>query len=89
MTLRALFEGIVKRILLGKEDSDSAYFHALTLKLEYVTKLVTAGVLACVDDDSDRHRYSLEHRLVRADSLGEWVSVLNSALTGPAAQFFS
>ena len=88
MTVRAIFEGIDRRILLDREDSDSAYFQALTLKLEYLTKLVTAGVLACVSDDSDRHRYSLEHRLVRADSLGEWVSVLNSVLTGPAAQFF-
>ena len=50
MAARAIFEGINRRILLDKEDSDSAYFHALTLKLEYLTKLVTAGVLACVGD---------------------------------------
>ena len=45
MTVRAIFEGIDRRIELDKEDSDSAYFQALTLKLEYLTKLVTAGVL--------------------------------------------
>ena len=88
MTVRAIFEGIDRRIELDKEDSDSAYFQALTLKLEYLTKLVTAGVLACVGDDSDRHRYSQEHSLIRADSVGEWVRALNEALVGPAAQFF-
>ena len=88
MTVRTLFEGIDRRIELDREDSDSAYFHASTLKLEYLTKLVTAGVLACVGDDADRHRYSLEHALVRADSIGEWVRALNTVLVGPAAQFF-
>jgi len=88
MTARALLEGIDRRILLDKEDSDSAYFQALILKLEYLTKLVTAGVLACVGDDADRHRYSQEHALVRADSMGDWVHALNDALRGPTAQFF-
>ena len=88
MAVKPLFHGIDRRIELDRGDSDSAYFHALTLKLEYVTKLVTAGVLACVGDDLDRHRYSVEHTLVRADSIGEWVRALNSILVGPAAQFF-
>ena len=88
MTLKAIFEGIDKRLLLDREDSDAAYFQALTLKLEYTTKLVTAGILACVGDDIDRHRYSQEHTLIRADSLGEWIRVLNRVLVGPASQFF-
>ena len=57
------------------------------LKLEYITKIVTSGVIACVADDSDRHRYSLEHKLVRANSTGEWVDALNTALVGAPAQF--
>ena len=88
MTIKPLFQGIDRRIELDREDSDSAYFHALALKLEYITKLVTAGLLACVGDDSDRHRYSVEHTLVRADSIGDWVRALNTILVGPAAQFF-
>ena len=83
-----LFELIDRRVALDKEDSDSAYFLALTSKLEYLTKIVVAGVLACVGDDVDRHRYSVEHRLVRANSLGEWVEALNHLLTGPPADFF-
>ena len=88
MAVKPLFHGIDRRIELDREDSNSAYFHALTLKFEYVTKLVTAGVLACVGDESDRHRYSVEHTLVRADSLGEWVRALNTILVGPSSQFF-
>ena len=83
-----LFHGIDNRIALDKEENDNAYFQALSLKLEYVTKVVTCGVVACIGDDADRHRYSLEHKLVRADSIGEWVEALNRALVGSPAQFF-
>ena len=88
MTQKRLFDGIDNRIALDKEDGDHAYFHALSLKLEYVTKIVTSGVIACIGEDVDRHRYSLEHKLVRENSIGAWVKALNTALSGPPAQFF-
>ena len=84
-----LFDRIDTRIALDKEDGDHAYFHALSLKLEYSAKIVTAGIVACVGDDVDRQRYSLEHRLVRADSLGTWIETLHSALGSPSGQLFS
>ena len=83
-----LFSAIDNRVSLDKDEGDIAYFGALSLKLEYITKIITAGVVACICDDSDRHRYSLEHKLVRANAIGDWVEVLNTALTGPPAQFF-
>ena len=88
MTQQSLFHRIDNRIALDKMDGDYAYFQALSLKLEYVTKIVTSGVIACINEDVDRHRYSLEHKLVRANSIGEWVEALNEALVGPPAQFF-
>ena len=88
MAVKALFEGIDKRIRLDKQDSDAAYFQALSLKLEYITKLVTAGFVACISDDPDRHRYSQEYSLVRANSIGDWVETLNKVLVGPPAQYF-
>jgi hypothetical protein len=88
MSLGPLLDKLDSRVGIDKEEGDIAYFHALTLQLEYITKLVTAGVIACLDDDPDRHRYSLEHHLVRADSIGDWVDKLNHALTGPPAQHF-
>src|SRR5579875_88058 len=83
-----LLDKIAERVARDREEGDIAYFHALCLQIEYLTKLVTAGVVACLGDDADRHRYSLEYRLIRADSLGDWTGALNEALTGPAAQFF-
>ena len=88
MTRGPLFDKIDERVTLDKEEGDIAYFQALTLKLEYVTKVVTAGVVACIGDDADRHRYTLEHKLVRANAIGDWTDALNTALTGPPAQFF-
>lgn len=87
MPQQPLFQRIDDRIVQDKEEGDLAYFQALTLKLEYLTKIVTSAVVACIGDDADRHRYSLEHRLVRANSIGEWVAALDEALVGPAAQF--
>ena len=88
MTQKRLFDGIDNRVALEKEDGNHAYFFALSLKLEYLTKIVTAGVIACIGEDVGRHRYSLEHRLVRENSIGEWVKALNKALVGPPSQFF-
>ncbi len=88
MTLGPLFSKLNARITLDRDEGNIAYFHALSLELEYITKLVIAGIVACIEDDPDRHKYSLEYNLVRADSIGEWVSVLNNALTGPSAQYF-
>ena len=88
MTSTRLFDQLDNRIALDKQGGDSSYFHALTLKLEYITKLVVSGIVACIGDDTDRHRYSLEYDLARGDSLGTWVRTLQTALTGQAAQFF-
>ena len=87
MTEYPLLNGINNRVEQGKEEGDQAYFYALSLKLEYLTKIVASGVVACIGDDVDRHRYSLEHKLVRADSIGDWTEALNRVLVGPPAQF--
>ena len=87
MNRHPLFDRIDRRLALDKEEGDIAYFQALGLKLEYVTKVVTAGLVACVADDADRHRYTLEHRLVRANAVGDWADALNAVLTGPPGQF--
>lgn len=83
-----LFDKLQLRLLSDKDEGDIAYFYALSSQLEYVTKLVVSGVVACLGDDADRNKYSIEYDLVRADSIGDWAGSLNSALTGPAAQFF-
>lgn len=53
---------------------------------ELVLKLQVVELLAFLATERDRHRYALEYRLVRADSLGEWSKVLDEILQGPASQ---
>ncbi len=68
------------------EDSDLALFMEVLYWGELLVKVVGAEVLAGIQDDRDRNRYALEYRLLRADGIGEWVSVLDEALKGPASQ---
>ena len=82
-----LFDRIDERVAQGKEISDDEYFYALHLKLEYLTKIVVSGVIACVGDDADRHRYSFEYNLVRSGAMGDWMATLDNALVGLAARF--
>lgn len=71
---------------LAREESDAAYFLELLYLGEMVVKLLVVELLAGMQDDRESHRYGLEYRLVRADGLGEWADILDSALAGPASQ---
>ena len=88
MSTGPLKEKIRSRIAFDMEEGDIAYYYALMHEIEYITKIMVSGVISCLGDDADRSRYSLEYELIRADSIGGWVSILQSALTGPSAQFF-
>ena len=81
MTRQLLFDRIDERVSLDREADDSTYFNALLLKLEYLTKIVVSGMIACIEDDADRRRYSLEYELVRANSIGTWIKMLSEALS--------
>lgn len=76
-----------ERIERARGDSDMALFHDLLLFGELVLKATVAGLVASIDDEAHRHRYRQAHRLVRADGLGEWASVLEDLLTGPSANY--
>lgn len=80
-------EQVMTRVQSAKEDSDLSYFFALLLAGEALFKTVTLGMIAALADDKDRNRYRLEHRLARADGLGDWNGALEDALTGPASQY--
>ena len=71
------------RVENARQDSDSAFFMELMYLGEMLTKIAVAGMVAAVEDGSDRYRYRLLHRLVRADGLGEWQDCLTEILTGP------
>lgn len=74
-----------ERIELDKGDSNNAYFTSLLYGYELVVKLATAAFVASIDEDADRHRYRLEHQLVRASGIGDWIQTLNDAFAGTAS----
>lgn len=82
----AAIEQVLKRAEIAKSDSDFTYFFSLLLAAEALTKTIVLGIVAAIGDDKDRHRYRLEHQLVRAEGLGEWGRAIEDALTGPASQ---
>jgi hypothetical protein len=53
---------------------------------EAIYKTYVAGIVAAVDDDPNRHRYRLTHKIVRASSLGDWDDVLAELSTGTPVQ---
>ncbi len=75
-----------QRIDVARTESETALFYDLLIGGELVVKLVVAGLTAAVAEDRDRNRYRIEHRLVRANGLGEWAAELGDIAAGPAAQ---
>jgi tetratricopeptide (TPR) repeat protein len=83
----AAIDQVLHRADRAKEDSDFTYFFSLLLAAEALVKTTVLGLLACILEDKDRHRYRLEYALAHADGLGDWTRALDDALTGPASQF--
>ena len=73
------------RVQIDREDSDVAAFFSLLYYGELVVKLLVLGLVSALPDDRDRTRYGRLHKLVRADSIGEWVAVADDVLVGRAA----
>ncbi|MHC4202144.1 MAG: NB-ARC domain-containing protein, partial [Planctomycetota bacterium] len=79
-------ERMWRRVEVARQDGDTPLFLSLLYLGEMVTKLVVAGLVAAIRDDTDRNRYRQLHRLVRATGIGEWATVLDDILTGPSSQ---
>ena len=82
-----LIDGLFERADIDKEDSDFSYFFALLLTGEAIVKTVVLGLIAAIENDVNGNRYRLEHKLVRANGLGEWSDAVNDVLSGPASQY--
>ena len=74
-----------ERISLDKSDSNSAYFTSLLYGHELVVKLTASAFVAAIGDDADRHRYRIEHGLVRTSGVGDWAAAVNETFSGPAS----
>ncbi|MFT3674735.1 MAG: NB-ARC domain-containing protein [Chitinophagaceae bacterium] len=78
---------MIDRTQTAKEESDTTYFYDLMLLGELLFKIIVTGIVSGIENDKDRNRYRQLHRLVRADGIGEWSSVLDETLNGVSSQF--
>ena len=74
-----------ERVFQDQSDSDVAFFYGLLFYGEFLIKLTGASHIAIIQDDTDRTRYGLLYDVVRANSVGDWVAVLDKIAAGPAA----
>lgn len=78
-----------QRIEDAREDTDLSLGMELLYLGEMVTKIVASGLIASIEDDPQRYRYSQLYRLVRSDGLGDWATVIDDVLKGPPAQYLT
>ena len=77
---------MMDRIEVTRAESDTSFFYDLMLLGEMAIKINCIGLISAIQDEKDRHRYRLLHRLVRADGIGDWASIIDEATTGVASQ---
>jgi tetratricopeptide (TPR) repeat protein/energy-coupling factor transporter ATP-binding protein EcfA2 len=77
---------MIDRSNRAKEDSDTSYFYDLMLLGESLFKIVVLSLVSSLKEDKDRNKYRLLYRIVRADGMGDWASVLDEVLTGVPSQ---
>jgi len=79
-------EDMQARLSIAEHDSSTALFLELLYFGELLVKLLTIGMLAALEPDRDRHRYRLEHGLVRSGGVGDWRTALEDMVVGPSTQ---
>lgn len=73
-----------ERLSQDQSDSDVAFFYGLLFYGEFLTKLAGSAHIAIIQEDANKTRYELLYEVVRENSVGGWVTVLNKIATGPA-----
>ena len=79
-------EQVIQRASDARDDSDFTFFFSQLVAAEALAKTIIAGMVAAISNDTDRHRYRLEHKLVHANSLGIWAEVIEDVVSGVASQ---
>jgi hypothetical protein len=82
-----IIDKMLERTKIAKGNNDTDYFNNLMYLGEMIIKIITLGLVAAIDNDTERHQYIQEHRLVRADGIGEWRSVIEEIVQGPTRNY--
>lgn len=78
-----------ERVEVARDESDVVLFYDLMKLGELIVKTVTAGCIAAVQDDRERHRYRLLHGLVRANGVGDWSRAAEATTRPPFVEFLA
>ncbi len=78
-----IFRKMKERLDIDREDSDASFFNTSLLYGELLVKYATSILISGIANGVQRHRYSCEYRLIRADGLGEWCDCLRDITVGP------
>ena len=82
-----VIDRMLDRAKIAKNSSDTDYFLNLMYLGEMIVKIVTLGLVTAVDNDNERLQYVQEHRLIRANGIGEWVAVIEEIVLGPTRNY--
>ena len=85
--MNLLINKMLERTKIAKNDSDTSYFYDLMFLGEMLMKITTLGLISAIENNTERHQYIQEYRLVRADGIGEWRSVIEEIVLGPTRNF--
>ncbi len=72
-----------ERVDVARGESEVVLFYDLMKLGDLVIKIATAGLIAAVADDRERHRYRLLYSLVRANGVGDWSSAAEAKTKPP------
>jgi hypothetical protein len=82
-------EKLWERNEICKQQSDTDFYMSLLYTGEAVIKISTLALVAGVSEDLNRARYQQLYRIVRADGIGEWASILYSLTQGATYEYIT
>ncbi len=87
--MEIILDKLWDQIELAKKESDYRFFRVLLEAGEFLIKVTTAAYISGIDEDSEGTRNNYLYRLVRANSIGEWVQTLQVAVKRVPSQLLS
>jgi hypothetical protein len=78
-----IIDRMLERTRIAKSNSDTSFFLSLMYLGEMLVKITALGLTAAIENDGERSQYIQEYRLVRANGIGEWVTVIEEIVLGP------
>lgn len=82
------FDKMWERVENDKNESDVSLCQCLMNFGEFALKIIVIALISLLENESERLRYRQEHKLVRANGLGDWANIAEEILVGPTSAAF-